>query len=261
MYYTKHTMNITFPGSSLNDEFATLCNKHVTDKVSYHGYQRYYSKFIQHYKDVEDGAVLEIGVGNYGSLNVWSDFFPKAHVFGIDLYCENMDVFNEKRQKTFVADQSKKEDLEMVCSKVDKPVFLIVDDGSHHPSHQLQTFDIFFTNLLVPGGTYVIEDVETSYWTKNHVYGYETNYGFHSQNSLIEIFKLLVEDINREFLTSANKVTQSKLLKSFFSIKTRLDISTITFGKNCIFITKKTTEEKELYDNLYVYNYRFSQNL
>lgn len=251
-------MNVTYPGCSLHDEFAILCNKYLTDKVAHHGYERYYPRFIQHYKDIENASMLEIGVYDGRSLNIWSDYFPKAYIYGIDIDAIEYETFNEKRHRILKADQGNESDLETICIKIDKPVFLIVDDGSHSPEHQVITFNMLFNKLLIPGGTYIIEDIETSYWTKSEIYGNEMHFGYHHEDSIVETFKLLVDDINREFLTIENRVKQSKSLKSRVSIETRLEIGSITFGKNCIIITKKTNEEKE-YDKRHIY--RFNINL
>lgn len=49
---------------------------------------------------------------------------------------------------------------------------LIVDDGSHIPSHQLLSL-IALWPLLKPGGNFAVEDVETSYWGRfTSVYDY-----------------------------------------------------------------------------------------
>ena len=71
---------------------------------------------------------------------------------------------------------------------------IIVDDGSHLPWHQLFTFEIMFETWLKPGGLYVIEDVETSYWdgTNPRIYGYDIiNAGLGKKGSAVEKFKVL----------------------------------------------------------------------
>ena len=40
---------------------------------------------------------------------------------------------------------------------------IVIDDGSHVPSHQLLTFETVWPHIT-PGGIFVIEDIETSYW-------------------------------------------------------------------------------------------------
>jgi hypothetical protein len=39
----------------------------------------------------------------------------------------------------------------------------VIDDGSHRPPHVIRSFGILFP-MLVDGGLYVIEDIQTSYW-------------------------------------------------------------------------------------------------
>ena len=137
-------------------------------------------------------------------------------------------------------------------------IFFIIDDGSHVPEHQVLSFDYLFQACLQPGGTYIIEDIETSYWAKNGLYGYETRYGYRHGQSCIEAFKELADDINSEFLTPAARDSHQERVGSRISAKTRAEVSSVTFGMNCIIITKKTPEEKELFDGR---AYRYSRNL
>ena len=44
-----------------------------------------------------------------------------------------------------------------------EPWDIIIDDGSHVPYHQVFSFFSLW-KAVVPGGLYVIEDVETNYW-------------------------------------------------------------------------------------------------
>jgi ribosomal protein L5 len=86
------------------------------------------------------------------------------------------------------------------------------------------------------GGVYIIEDVETSYWTKGGLYGYPTNYGYKHPNSIIEIFKTAVDCLNGEFAQNAQT-----------SVQHVDEIGSIVFAKNCIVITKKQKENKRIY--------------
>ena len=40
---------------------------------------------------------------------------------------------------------------------------VVIDDGSHRTHHVIKSFGILFP-MLPPGGLYVIEDIQTSYW-------------------------------------------------------------------------------------------------
>ena len=42
---------------------------------------------------------------------------------------------------------------------------------------KVASFDYLFDKALLPGGCYIVEDIETSYWTKNGLYGYTTRWG------------------------------------------------------------------------------------
>lgn len=92
-------------------------------------------------------------------------------------------------------DQSNCADLQSLALRIATKIDVVIDDGSHHPYHQLRTF-LFLFPYLPPGGIYVIEDVETSYWDKPgaSVYGYPLqDVGTGSTASIIEFAKLLIE--------------------------------------------------------------------
>lgn len=210
--------------------------KSETDKVTYHNYHEIYDLFLKNLYDKE-GSIFEIGINSGNSLKMWLELFPNAHIYGMDI---NLN-YEGDRHNVFKGDQSKIEDLNMIKSHITSDnLFFINDDGSHLPEHQLLTFNELFP-LLCEGGIYIIEDIETSYWTRNDVYGYPTRYGYKHPNSILEIFKEVVDTVNSEFCGSRlNKV------------KHHDKISSVTFFKNCIIIVKKTQEKR---------NYRFSYNL
>ena len=236
-----------------HNDLADIGKKCGTDKISHHGYHRFYPRYIEKYRN-KHGSMLEIGIQNKYSVNLWLEYFPKAFIYGIDINFTD----SEKRYEIFKADQSSLSDLENVKNKINKQLFFIIDDGSHIPEHQVLTFNYFFNTLLEPGGTYIIEDIETSYWTKNGLYSYPTNYGYHHPKSTVELFKILIDDINDEYLKNENKNTQTLLLDKYIDKITRQKISSITFAQNCIIIVKKTENEERIYNNR---SYVFKKNL
>ena len=50
---------------------------------------------------------------------------------------------------------------------------IIIDDCSHHPDHQIISL-MYLYAAIKPGGLYVIEDIESSYWNRAgaEIYGY-----------------------------------------------------------------------------------------
>jgi hypothetical protein len=196
--------------------------------------------------------VLEIGVDNYSSIKMWLDFFKNANIYGIDI---NKKDFNYQRGEIFRGDQSKISDLKKVVKKIGKCGF-IIDDGSHVPKHQLDTFNYLFDKCLDYGGIYIIEDIETSYWEKAKLYGYNINSGYLNEESIVEIFKNILDIVNSEFLKENNK----KLLRenSKINYENLKYISMISFGYNCIIIKKMTLKEYKKYGER---KYRFIDSL
>ena len=146
------------------------------------------------------------------------------------------------RYNVIKGDQSNEGDLQNIKNLLtNKNLFLIIDDGSHHPDHQILTFNYLFP-LLIEEGIYIIEDIETSYWNKGKVYNYKIKFGYKHPNSIIKIFKNEIDNINSEFTgTHINKIQHNNM------------ISSITFFKNCIIIIKKN-KYKENIDLKKIYN-------
>ena len=181
--------------------------------------------------------MFEIGIDQSKSLNMWLELFPQSFIYGMDI----KKSCSEDRYNVIKGDQSNETDLQNIKNLLkDKNLFLIIDDGSHYPDHQILTFNYLFP-LLIEEGIYIIEDIETSYWKKGKVYNYKTKFGYKHPNSIIEIFKNEIDNINSEFAgTHKNKIQHNNM------------ISSITFFKNCIIIIKKKQIPRE---------YRFKKNL
>ena len=212
----------------INDLISTVCmenntifslgNKYQTDKVVYHRYDRIYSLFLESLKR-NPIKLFEIGCGrDYASFKMWQDYFPEGKIFCMDI---NEEYFSE-RGIVYRGDQTKIEDLENMVNLIGK-CNVIIDDGSHVPQHQFDTFNFLFDRMLLEGGIYIIEDIECNYWNPDSsVYGYRVG-----NLNIMDSFSNIPHKINSEF--SKNKNHQN--------------ISTITYYKNCIILTKKTSEE------------------
>jgi len=144
----------------------SLATIHGTDKWGLHKYTPHYERFLGHLRD-DRFTLLELGIGGYSrtgeggaSLRMWRDFFPHAHIAGLDI-----------EDKTFVADHrihpyrgSQTDPAVLNRILTDHPdVKVIIDDGSHRPEHIRQSFDLLFDRLPLDG-IYIIEDTQTSYW-------------------------------------------------------------------------------------------------
>lgn len=138
--------------------------KHATDKLP----NGYLARYQKHFEDrrLDVRTVIEIGVGGYQypdkggeSLRLWADFFPNAHIHGIDIHDKS--PHNAARITTHRGSQVDRAFLDKVISETGAPD-IIVDDGSHINEHIIASFEILFPHLA-RGGYYVIEDMGTSY--------------------------------------------------------------------------------------------------
>jgi len=227
----------------MNNLFIDIGNKTNTDKITHHGYDRFYPNYIK--RDIK--KLLEIGVEEYNSINLWLEYCSNAFIYGFDIKTE----FSNNRVHVIKGDQSNENDLNNLINIIGNNIDVIIDDGSHIPTHQIFSFIKLF-NLLTEGGIYIIEDIETSYWKNNKpIYTYNLNEGIESSRNLINIFSNVLHLINKEFIhkDEINKIINNNIIP----INIIDSISTITFGQNCIIIKKK-------YDYEYKYNnrkYRF----
>lgn len=126
------------------------------------------------YLDVYDGVftpcrdgpvdLLEIGVQNGGSLELWARYFRRGKTFvgcDIDERCANL-TFSDPRIRVVVGDATTAQAEARIAEQC--PGFdIVIDDGSHRAGDMLSAFARYF-ELLKPGGVYCIEDAHTLYW-------------------------------------------------------------------------------------------------
>lgn len=224
--------------------------KYRTDKLTHHGYERFYDYFLTPFKN-KNINFFEIGVDKGRSLKLWNDYFTKGKIYGMDIDHE----YDHEKGKVFKGDQSNIKDLNRIIKELGKSE-IILDDGSHVPEHQLFSFNHLFENLLTFGGIYIIEDIETSYWKKSTLYGYNVNAGYDKSNNIVNIFRNISDIVNREFLSTddLNKIKKYNQI-NFENLKY---ISFIMFGQNCIIIKKMSKDEFKKYGTR---KYRFENNI
>ncbi|MGB7565658.1 MAG: hypothetical protein WBM08_13030 [Prochlorococcaceae cyanobacterium] len=223
-----------------------------TDKVLYHGYQRFYPQFLAPLRLRKKGfGIVEIGYGEGQSIALWKSLFPAAHV-----YCLDRDVSLEGERCTVLkVDQSDAEAVEHATKLIRHPVPLIVDDGSHYPPHQLTSFSILFEGLLEQGGIYIVEDIETSYWNTGEIYGYPTRYGLYSRWSALEVLKLAVDYLNRNVLSEIDRtLVECSMLIAGLSPLAVESVSTLTFAQNCVIATKAWPGDKAFVERAYQFS-------
>jgi len=187
--------------------------------------------------------LLEIGILNGGSLEIFSKYFPKAElILGCDIKSKCGELkYEEPNIKVIVGDVNedkiKKEIIKY--SKFD----VIIDDGSHDSDDIVIAFCNYF-NHLKDGGLFIIEDLHCSYWMQHKG-------GLFYPVSSINFLKKLIDIINYEHWGIQKK---KDWLFRGFSANYKMDIEnlalnqihSIEFINSLCFIKKKPSKENKL---------------
>jgi len=134
-------------------------------ETGYHNYHLHYSKHL-HKERLKVTKILELGVFKGHSMLMWADYFPNAKIYGIDIDFSNKNfgvnalelVKNNKRIQLIQLDAYSNDTVNYVKNNWGDDFDLIIDDGSHHPYHQL-FFILYYQHLIKPKGQLIIEDV------------------------------------------------------------------------------------------------------
>jgi hypothetical protein len=135
--------------------------------------------------------MLEIGVQNGGSLEIWAQYFEHASVLvgcDIDEACRILS-FDDPRIEVLVGDIV---DPRVQAELADRsPQFdIIIDDGSHRSRDIISTFVAMFPRLA-EGGVYIIEDLHCSYYSS-------FGGGLFAERSALSFLKRLVDVVNAD---------------------------------------------------------------
>jgi hypothetical protein len=160
----------------------------VSDKWT--SYLDEYDRILTEYRD-RPVRLLEIGVQNGGSLEIWSRYFPKARrIVGCDLdpACASL-TFDDPRIALVIGDANSDAVQQSILGH-ESAFEIIIDDGSHHARDIVDGFARYFPHLTF-GGVYIAEDLHCSYWR-------EYGGGLHEPFSPMAFFKRLADTLNHE---------------------------------------------------------------
>ncbi|WRT85106.1 glycosyltransferase [Pseudomonas citronellolis] len=131
-------------------------------------------------------SILEIGIQNGGSLEIWADYFSNAKAIigcDINLACQKL-AFEDSRIRVIVEDANTAE-AERQITSLSEGLDIVIDDGSHTSSDIVRSFQRYFKHLK-DGGIFVTEDLHCSYWQ-------EFEGGLYAPYSAIAFFKRLAD--------------------------------------------------------------------
>jgi hypothetical protein len=168
----------------------------------------YVSEYERHFQEYRDRPVrlLEIGIQNGGSLEIWGKYFTRAKKLvgcDIDLRCKAL-RFENKKIAVLVGDANTDKIEKLILAK-SSGFDLIVDDGSHKSSDIIRSFVRYFKHLS-DGGLYVAEDLHCSYW-------HDFEGGIFRPLSSMAFFKSLADVINHQHWGVST--ARTKLLTAF----------------------------------------------
>lgn len=134
-----------------------------------------------------DVGLLEIGVFQGGSLDLWRDHLgAEARIVGVDIDPDCAARVTPPNQVR-IGSQDDPVFLREVVADLGR-LDLVIDDGSHVGAHQRVSFETLFP-LLEPGGLYIIEDLHTAYW-------YDHEGGVQRPGTGIELVKEIIDDMH-----------------------------------------------------------------
>jgi cephalosporin hydroxylase len=137
----------------------------------------YYQFYDELFAKLQDKPlnVVKVGVFEGGSILMFANYFPNAHILGIDsneppqrFYEEYEAQGLQDRVQIRLGSQGDTTFLKEAITSffAGQELDIVIDDGSHFYDLSKITFDYIFYNHLKRGGYYIIEDWETGYWPK-----------------------------------------------------------------------------------------------
>lgn len=133
-----------------------------SDKGTEHDYiNGYYDAEFTPKKD-DHIRIMEIGVLNGESINLWQQYFKRAEILGVDIIISKqaLELVKTDMYCSFLADGSAYEQR-FVDNYADNDWWdYIIDDGPHTLQSQLSFIELYYPKIK-KGGKLIIEDIQS----------------------------------------------------------------------------------------------------
>lgn len=201
-----------------------LALKYGTDKSSkHHNYCGVYEQYFSKYRN-KNIMFWNGGFGGYdkpdrggGDTRMWKEYFPLSTIVVTDLFHKNpLNLPNVHFRQGSQDDQLFWDSILHKFGQCD----IFIDDMSHINDLTIKTFEIVYP-MVKSGGTYIIEDIETS-WYDQQGYGGTTDLDDMEFPSTINFARKLLNGLNSKYNRAERKY----------------DIKAIHFHPNMIVIEK-----------------------
>ena len=117
-----------------------------TDKITGHGYQNIFNKFLNR----EAKTIVEFGC-RIGSARMWCDYFLKGNVYGCDIVPF---IHDEDRFNFLNFDMNNPKEYDRLPNDID----VIIEDGPHTSKSQQIMLEVCI-NKMSSGGVIIFEDL------------------------------------------------------------------------------------------------------
>lgn len=191
-----------------------------------HKWIHYFDIYERHFKRFRNKeiVILEIGVYQGGSLQMWKDYFgSKAKIYGIDIE-PKCKALEEDNIEIFIGSQSDRKFLREVKNSIPK-IDILIDDGGHRMEQLIISFEELFDHVK-DDGVYLAEDLHTSYWKS-------WGGGYKRKNTFIEYSKNFID-----FLNAYHSKQKSLQVSSFTK-----SVDSLHYYDSILVIEKRLREE------------------
>ena len=138
----------------LANKYGSVSTSHGTDKNTTHSYGPIYESIFSPIKNTAK-SILEIGFDSGKGLQVFSEYFTNATIYGIDIKDNCLQdvktisnihmIFGDAKSPSIIGHFKKQYDV-------------IVEDASHELEDQICHFKDY-SDFVLPNGYYIIEDI------------------------------------------------------------------------------------------------------
>lgn len=185
-----------------------------------HKWIDYFEVYHRAFARFRDQAItfLEIGVQNGGSMHMWRHYFgPTARIIGIDIdpKCKALE---KDGFEIWIGNQADPIFWEEFC-KANPLLDIVLDDGGHSMEQQLVTLHALFP-ILGDGGTYLCEDVHSSYFS---AFGG----GLCRSGTFLEHIKQLIDEMHAWYHAPVKDLVGSYMANNLYSVSIHDSIVTL----------------------------------
>lgn len=140
----------------------SISTKVGTDKGVTHSYLGVYDTLLEKYRDTATN-VLEIGISGGYSHILWSRFFTKAQIYGVDISPIPTNLAAHRNITAYRGDAYNLNFIQEKFSSQGIKFDVIIDDGPHTLESMIFAAE-HYSKLLTDTGILIIEDVASIDW-------------------------------------------------------------------------------------------------